>query len=154
MLRAWDERSTGLELNLRRDYLTQSLCRTEQKSKRYRKGRTELLDQNHRSEMDSIYSNKGWFNPPGTGTLFLVPVNSLDLQAVAWPWVEVLEHVFILVSMCQSLELIVYREATRGAQARKSLSWEVEAVTIPGLESSSHLSLLHGSNTNIIFTIT
>lgn len=108
MLRARDERSTGLELNLRKDYLTQSLWRTEEKSKRYRKGRTELLDQNHRSEMDSVYRNKGWFSPPGTGTLVLVPVNSLDLQAVAWPWVEVLEHVFILVSMCQSLELIVY----------------------------------------------
>ena len=59
MLRARDERSTGLELNLRKDYLTQSLWRTDEKSKRYRKGRTELLDQNHSSEMDSVYRNKG-----------------------------------------------------------------------------------------------
>lgn len=55
--RRWVERGTGLELNLRRD--TQSLWQTEEKSKRYRKGRTELLEQNHRSEMDSIYRNKG-----------------------------------------------------------------------------------------------
>lgn len=59
MVRARDERRTGLELNLRRDYLTQSLWRTEEKSKRYREGRTELLDQNHRSETDSVYRNKG-----------------------------------------------------------------------------------------------
>ena len=102
--RRWVERGTGLELNLRRD--TQSLWQTEEKSKRYRKGRTELLEQNHRSEMDSIYRNKGWFNPPGTSTLF--PLNSLYLQPVAWLWAEVLEHVFILVSMCQSLKSIVY----------------------------------------------
>lgn len=57
--RRWVERGTGLELNLRRDYLTQSLRRTEEKSKRYKKGRTQLLEQNHRSEMDSIYRNKG-----------------------------------------------------------------------------------------------